>query len=312
MSTLIIYRAVNGILLLDKPCGYSSNNILQKVKKIFCAKKAGHTGSLDPIASGMLPICFGEATKIAQYLLNSNKTYHVIFKLGQSTSTFDSEGKVLLIRKINVNDQKIKKVLDQFTGYTYQIPPMYSAIKYNGKPLYFYARKNIVINRKKRLIHISNIQYINYKNNLIELKISCSKGTYIRSLIHDIGEKLKCGAHIIFLRRLKIAHYTESDLINFNSIQTLKNNFKNFVSPSVFYKKIDQFLISIDTVLSHLNEIILNYEEEILFKNGNNVLLKKNNLVNGIIRVKSKKKKTLIGIGFIKNKTVLFPKRIIF
>jgi len=311
MSTLIIYRAVNGILLLDKPCGYSSNNILQKVKKIFCAKKAGHTGSLDPIASGMLPICFGEATKIAQYLLNSNKTYHVIFKLGQSTSTFDSEGKILLIRKINVNDQKIKKVLSKFTGYTYQIPPMYSAIKYKGKPLYFYARKNIVIDRKKRLIHVSNIQYINYKNNLIELKISCSKGTYIRSLVHDIGETLKCGAHIVFLRRLRIAHYIESDLITFDSIQELKNNFKNFISLSAFYKRIDQFLISIDTALCHLNEIILNSEEEILFKNGNNVLLKENNFIDGIIRVKSEKKKTLIGIGFIKNNTILFPKRII-
>ncbi|CAL4043335.1 tRNA pseudouridine synthase B [Buchnera aphidicola (Anoecia corni)] len=312
MSALIIYRSVNGILLLDKPCGYSSNNILQKVKKIFCAKKAGHTGSLDPIASGMLPICFGEATKIAQYLLNSNKTYHVIFKLGQSTSTFDSEGEVLLIRKINVNDQKIRKVLNQFTGYTYQIPPMYSAIKYKGKPLYFYARKNIFINRKKRLVHISDIQYINNKNNLIEIKLSCSKGTYIRSLIHDIGEKLKCGAHIVFLRRLKIAHYIESDLINFNLLQKLKNNFKNLISPSIFYKKIDRLLISIDSALYHLNEIVLNSEEERLFKNGNNIFLKKNNTFNGIIRVKSEKKKILIGIGFIKDKTVLFPKRIIF
>jgi len=302
---------INGILLLDKPCGKSSNQILQTVKKIFSAKKAGHTGSLDPSASGMLPICFGEATKFSQFLLNSEKKYLVILKLGKTTSTFDSDGEILLIRNINVDIQKLKTVLNTFTGHIKQKPPMYSAIKYKGKPLYFYARKKIIINRKDRTLFVRKIKLLNYYKDLVKLEIVCSKGTYIRSLVHDIGEKLECGAHVFFLRRLKVANYSQNQLINFKILELLHNYSKKFGRYFFVKKKLKSFLLPIDNPLYFLKKLELNKENEQYFKNGMRVSLEKKVKINTLIRVYSKKTKNFIGIGTVIDNFHLTPKRLI-
>lgn len=216
-------RNVNGLLLLDKPKGLSSNSILQKVKLIFNAKKAGYIGTLDPLATGILPICFGETTKFSNYLNEFDKHYHVIAKLGEKTSTSDADGILLIKRPVLFTPLSLISALKELTGLISQIPSMYSAIKYNGTPLYKYARKGINIKRKARNVFIYEIKLINQKNNQIELKIHCSKGTYIRTLIEDLGEKLLCGAHVISLRRLKVGLFSYSNLVKISFLENLLN-----------------------------------------------------------------------------------------
>ncbi len=200
-------RQVHGILLLDKPAGMSSNGALQKVKRLFNAKKAGHTGSLDPIATGMLPLCFGEATKFSQYLLESDKIYYVVAKLGVQTNTGDIEGEVIATKPVNVTQAQVEKVLPTFLGEIEQIPPMFSAIKYQGKPLYELARNGIEIERKARRITIFSLKLDELTDDTLTLRVHCSKGTYIRTLVEDIGHQLGCGAHVINLHRITVASY---------------------------------------------------------------------------------------------------------
>ncbi|WDI78934.1 tRNA pseudouridine(55) synthase TruB [Candidatus Purcelliella pentastirinorum] len=219
---------INGMILLDKEYGLSSNNNLQQIKKILKIKKAGYVGTLDPIATGVLPICIGKTTKKTQYLIEQKKKYLVIAKLGESTNTFDKEGIILKTRKINFSKKKIQKIINNFHGEQIQKSPIYSALKYRGKPLYYYARKNIQVPIKKKKIYIHKIKLIYYKINKIKIKITCSKGTYIRSIINELGEILNCGAHVILLRRLQIGIYTLK-----NSIKLI--NIKNIVTS--YYKR---------------------------------------------------------------------------
>ncbi|WP_367672234.1 tRNA pseudouridine(55) synthase TruB [Buchnera aphidicola] len=209
-------------MLLDKPQGISSNQALQKIKKIFRAHKAGYIGTLDPLATGILPICFGEATKLSNYLTNSIKSYHVIGKLGQVTSTYDSEGSIVETHSINFTQIEFYNALQNFQGKIIQFPPVYSAIKYQGLPLYKYARKNISVPKIQRTVFIYHINCIQFNNEIVELEITCSKGTYIRTLIHDLGKLLKCGAHVIFLRRLMVGIYHVSKAINFMNLYKLR------------------------------------------------------------------------------------------
>lgn len=210
-------KSVHGILLLDKPANTTSNAALQQVKRIYDAKKAGHTGSLDPLATGMLPICFGDATKFSQFLLDSDKTYYVTAKLGEQTSTGDREGEVIANMPIPdyINDAKIKQVLNQFLGESQQIPPMYSALKYNGKPLYALARKGVTIERQARTIHIHtlHLDHLDLSNNTFCFYVRCSKGTYIRTLVEDMAKTLGTCAHISALRRLAVSTYGDSALM---------------------------------------------------------------------------------------------------
>jgi tRNA pseudouridine55 synthase len=195
-------RNVSGILLLDKPVGITSNLALQKVKRLFDANKAGHTGNLDPMASGLLPICLGEATKVSGYLLDSDKVYLGTIRLGQRTNTADAEGEVIETRPVeNINEDRVRKVLSQFIGEQEQVPPMHSAIKQNGQPLYKLAREGIEVERKARKISIFRLDLLRYSENELEIEVHCSKGTYIRTLAEDIGEALGCGAHLSALRR---------------------------------------------------------------------------------------------------------------
>lgn len=238
-------RDIHGILLLDKPSGLSSSFVSCGVKKLFFANKVGHAGTLDPLATGMLPICFGRATKFVNRLLNFEKRYQVLAKLGEMTDTFDSDGIIIRKSPIQFNSKKLKQCLDSFKGESYQIPPMYSSLKYNGVPLYKYARKGIHISRKSRIIFIYDLSVIRKDINIIKLDITCSKGTYIRSLVNDLGECLGCGAHVIKLRRLMIGQYLSSSMVNIKKLESIFYN-KNLDDLEVL-NKLDNLLISVES-----------------------------------------------------------------
>lgn len=201
-------RAVHGVFLLNKPLGISSNAALQKVRWLLRAEKAGHTGALDPLASGLLPICFGEATKFSHFLLDSTKRYQTTVQLGHSTTTGDVEGEVLLEQAVpELTEERIQQVLQQFVGETQQIPPMYSALKKQGRPLYELARKGIEVERDARPITIEAIQLLSFTENSITLDVTCSKGTYIRVLGEDIAKALGTYGHLTYLHRIQTGHF---------------------------------------------------------------------------------------------------------
>lgn len=201
------YRPVDGVLLFDKPLELSSNTALQKVRRLFQAEKAGHTGTLDPLATGLLPICFGEATKFSNALLDADKCYRATVKLGQTTTTGDAEGEVLTTRAVDFSQEKLDEVLEQFRGASQQLPPMYSALKHAGKPLYEYIRDGVTIERELRDIYIHELVLHGRTDDTLDISVRCSKGTYIRTLGEDIGAALGCGAHLSALRRTAIAHF---------------------------------------------------------------------------------------------------------
>lgn len=215
---------MNGVLLLDKEQGITSNRALQNVKKLFEAKKAGHTGTLDPLASGVLPICLGKATRIAGQLLQSDKTYAVGVQLGVKTDTADSEGKVTHERSVPIlSDQQLEETFQQFRGEIMQIPPMFSAIKINGKRLYDLARQGIVVQRAPRQVKIHQLILV-AKPGLerLELRVACGKGTYIRALVDDIGETLGCGAHVIALRRTEVGCFKIEESYSYSTLKQIK------------------------------------------------------------------------------------------
>ncbi len=201
------WRPLDGVLLFDKPLELSSNNALQKVRRLYQAKKAGHTGTLDPLASGLLPICFGEATKFSMGLLDADKTYKTTIRLGQTTTTGDAEGEVIETRPVSVNEKQVNQVLQRFCGAIQQLPPMHSAIKHQGKPLYEYIRKGETIERTLRDVIIHKLSMERFEGNELEIVVRCSKGTYVRTLGEDIGQALGCGGYLTSLRRTAIAHF---------------------------------------------------------------------------------------------------------
>lgn len=195
---------VDGVLLLDKAAGLTSNAALQSAKRLLNACKAGHTGSLDPIATGLLPLTFGEATKMSQFLLDADKRYAAVFRLGRSTTTYDSEGEVTQVRPVTVGRRDVERQMGRFTGEIEQVPPMYSAIKQGGKSLYKLARAGVEVERAPRRVTVREFQLVSLDGDRLAVEIACSKGTYIRSLAHDLGEALGCGAHVAELRRLAV------------------------------------------------------------------------------------------------------------
>lgn len=216
-------KNIHGIILLDKPLGLTSNGALQRVKKIFNAKKAGHTGSLDPLATGMLPVCLGEATKFTQFLLESDKKYHVTLKLGVKTTTGDAEGEVTATRVVkDVTLERVVTVTQGFLGAIQQIPPMFSAIKHQGKPLYELARRGIEIERAPRTVQIYDLTVANLEEDNVFFTVHCSKGTYIRTLAEDIGEQLGCGAHVIGLRRTAVSPYHDAKMYTLDALEELR------------------------------------------------------------------------------------------
>ena len=247
---------LNGILLLDKPLMLSSNDAIQKIKKQFNIRKVGHTGTLDPLATGLLPVCMGRATRISRFLINSDKTYRALIMLGTRTSTGDKEGEIIetCSSDVSTNTAYIDKVLQSFIGEQKQIPPMYSALKHNGERLYKLAQKGLNVSRKARSINIYSIDLISINNDYLEVIIECSKGTYIRTLAEDIAKKLGTVGHIDQLRRLNIKCFHDQSMFSFNQIMKAKS--------------INQFLLPIDLPLKHLAKKDFSESESSMFKNG--------------------------------------------
>lgn len=241
-------RAIDGILLLDKPTGCSSNAALQRAKRLFQASKAGHTGSLDNLASGLLPICFGEATKISGFLLNADKVYTTVCALGATTTTGDAEGEIIATRPVeNFNLAQIETVVHNFIGEIQQVPPMYSALKHQGQPLYKLARKGQTIERQARTVSIYAININAMTETTLTLTVHCSKGTYIRTLVEDIGQVLGCGAHVTVLRRLQVGNYQQ--MFNFEQLE--------HILMQEGMTALDRLLMPMSTALSHLPTIHL-------------------------------------------------------
>lgn len=214
-------RQVDGVLLLDKPLGMSSNTALQAARHLFNAAKAGHTGTLDPLATGLLPLCFGEATKFAGELLNADKAYRATVRLGIATDTADAEGAVISQGEVKVSEAELLTVLQHFRGEIEQLPPMYSALKRDGKPLYEYARQGIEIERTPRRVSIFRLDLLSFDGRDAVIDVDCSKGTYIRTLAADIGQALGCGAHLQALRRTRVAGLTVAQAVTLDSIEAL-------------------------------------------------------------------------------------------
>jgi tRNA pseudouridine55 synthase len=211
---------------MDKPPGITSNQMLQSVKRLLHACKAGHTGSLDPIATGLLPLCFGEATKLSQFMLTADKRYWVRIRLGVATDTYDSEGETIDERPVNVSKRTLEKALDEFRGEIEQIPPMYSAVKHQGQSLYKLAREGKTVERTARRVRIDELHLLELTQDSLTLEIACSKGTYIRSLAHDLGERLGCGAHVIALKRLSVGSLQLDQAIGLSDFEALDGDAK--------------------------------------------------------------------------------------
>lgn len=252
-------RQLHGVILLDKPLGLSSNDALQKVRRLMRAEKAGHTGTLDPLATGLLPLCFGAATKFSQVSLDADKRYTATLKLGETTSTGDAEGEVLQTRPVTpaqVNAERIAQACERFTGPIEQVPPMHSALKHQGKALYEYARQGIDIERPPRQVTIHRIDILSWQGDVLELDVQCSKGTYIRTLAQDIGEALGCGAHLIGLRR------TGSGGVSLNGAVTLG------ALMAMSEAERDAHLLPADILLNDWPEVLLTEPEAARFLTG--------------------------------------------
>lgn len=289
------WKRVDGVLLLDKPIGLSSNDALQKVRRLFSAAKGGHTGTLDPMATGLLPLCFGEATKFSADLLSADKTYEAVLKLGVTTDTCDAEGVVTSTATVHVAENDISKVLPQFTGPIQQVPPMHSALKLNGRPLYELARKGIEVERQPRAVHIYQIEMLAFSGDLLSLRVACSKGTYIRVLAADIGTALGCGAHLVALRRTVVG---ELDLANAVTLAELE---------AMSEEERGSRLQSVDALLHTLPVLNVEGAEAERFSHGNPVALPAG--LDGKIRVYADGR--LIGIGEPGREGLLWPKRLV-
>ncbi|WP_193015683.1 tRNA pseudouridine(55) synthase TruB [Proteus sp. FME41] len=301
-------REINGVLLLDKPQDISSNDALQKVRRMFNASKAGHTGALDPLATGMLPICLGEATKFSQFLLDSDKRYRVIARLGQRTDTSDAQGEVIQERPVQFTQQALDDALESFRGETLQVPSMYSALKHQGKPLYEYARQGIEIEREARPITVYELQFIRWEGNELELEIHCSKGTYIRTIIDDLGEKLECGAHVIFLRRLEVADYPKERMITLEQLRAIVDNAQSAQEDP--FLALDALLLPMDTAVAHFPVINLTTIIAGYLKLGQPVRVNHDIHEGEWVRVTEGDEEKFIGLAIIKDGLVA-PKRVV-
>lgn len=293
-------RALSGILLLDKPKGLTSNKVLQLAKNIFNAQKAGHTGSLDPIATGLLPVCFGEATKVSAYLLEADKAYMAICRLGQTTNSGDAEGEILQHRTCDrVTAAKIQQILGQFVGEIVQTPPMHSAIKQNGVPLYKLAHQGIEVEREPRKITIHKLEFKHFEDNMLEFEVHCSKGTYIRTLAEDIGEALGCGAHIVELRRTKVGPFENQAFYTLDQLKSLKE--KGFDA-------LDPLLLPTETALMAYPEVSLSKDAEFYLQQGQAVFVPKTT-VRGLVRLYACEGEFL-GLGSVLDDGRVAPKRL--
>ena len=295
-------RDIHGVFLLDKPQGMSSNDVMQKVKRIFQANKAGHTGALDPLATGMLPICLGEATKFSQFLLDADKCYLVTAKLGERTDTSDAEGQIVETRDVKVKTPEILTALEQFRGDIFQVPTMFSALKHNGKPLYEYARQGITVEREARPITIFELNFIKYNAPYLTLEVHCSKGTYIRTLVDDLGEALGCGAHVTMLRRTAVADYPTEKMLDWHTLQSL--------AEQQDLSLLDALLLPIDTAVAKLPTLTLNESQAQGIGFGQRVKFDNPNSLQGQVRLFSHEN-CFLGVAVIDENNVIRPQRLV-
>lgn len=299
--------SINGVLLLDKPVGWSSNDALIKAKRLLNAIKAGHTGTLDPFATGLLPLCFGEATKFSADLLDADKTYQTVVHLGVSTNTGDTEGEIIQTRELDVSEAQIHAVLEQFKGDILQVPPMYSALKRDGKPLYEYAREGITLEREARPVTIHLLEFVKYEAPFLTLNVCCSKGTYIRVLGEDIGNALGCGAHLNALRRTHVGHIILENTVTLDQLIEMSEEQRHAL------------LAPVDALLSSFPEITLNDELARRFLQGQRISLAKEEIAHpaelGRVRVYRQASdviaRQLLGSAQLQEFSVLAPERLI-
>ncbi|MGI6408841.1 MAG: tRNA pseudouridine(55) synthase TruB [Thiopseudomonas sp.] len=294
-------RSISGILILDKPAGVSSNGALQKVRWLLNSDKGGHTGSLDPLATGVLPLCFGEATKFSRYLLDADKAYEAEVRLGQTTNTGDAEGEVLETRPVNISLEQAEAVLPQFRGDIMQVPPMYSALKQDGQPLYKLARAGEVVERKARSIHIAALELLSLEGDLLRLRVSCSKGTYIRTLAEDIGRELGCGAHIAGLRRIAAGPFDLSRAVTLDELIALHDEQGS--------EALDRYLLPCDAGLLDWPQVTLTEHTTYYWQNGQPVRAP-GAPVSGMVRVYSHQQE-FIGVAEIDEDGLVAPRRLI-
>ena len=292
-------RPISGILLLDKPLGLSSNQALQGVKRLYDARKAGHTGSLDPLANGMLPICFGDATKISAFLLDADKYYWFRVKLGETTATGDTEGDILQTRPVEgITAERIEQVLAGFRGEVEQLPPMYSALKHKGKRLYELAREGVEVEREPRKVMIHGLVLGDLDLPEFELTVHCSKGTYVRTLAEDIGEALGCGAHVTALRRTGVGPYTGHPMYSMEQLQAAADEGQ---------AALDGLLLPIDTALSDWPEVRVNADTAFYLKQGQAVLVPKAPTEGGVRIYRGDE---FIAVGQVQDDGRIAPKRL--
>ncbi|QGX39354.1 tRNA pseudouridine(55) synthase TruB [Permianibacter aggregans] len=301
MQVKIPRRPISGVLLLDKITGVSSNSALQRVKRLYQAEKAGHTGSLDPLASGLLPICLGEATKFSQYLLDADKVYEVTAKFGVRTDTFDAEGKVLAEQPAIADETKLRAVVQSFLGEQQQLPPMYSALKKDGKPLYELARQGIEIERETRTITIFSLDIVNIEWPQVAFRVHCSKGTYIRTLIDDMGLAFGCGAYVTVLRRTAAGHFSSEQMLTSDAIDALKNE--------QGLDAIDQLLLPIESLIPQFPIVTLKAPMAHFLMNGQAVYLSsvKTEGLHALFREDG----TFLGVGEADGVGNIQPKRLV-
>lgn len=301
-------RDIHGVLLLDKPTGIGSNDVLQKVKRIFNANKAGHTGALDPLATGMLPICLGEATKFSQFLLDADKRYRVIARLGQRTDTSDSDGAIISERPVSFTQVQLDSALETFRGESDQIPSMYSALKYQGRPLYEYARQGIEVPRESRKITVYELKFIRWEDNELELEIHCSKGTYIRTIVDDLGELLGCGAHVIYLRRLNVADYPTERMVTLTQLEQIVNNAQ--AEERAPAEDLDPLLLPMDSAVADFPEVNLLPVMGVYVKQGQAVQAA-GAPRSGLVRITVGDEREFIGVGQIDDDGRVAPRRLV-
>jgi tRNA pseudouridine55 synthase len=292
-----VKRDISGVVLLDKPIWDSSNQALQRVKHLYLAAKAGHTGSLDPFATGLLPICFGEATKFSHFLLDADKHYQATLKLGITTTTCDIEGEVLTESQVRLTRAEVEQTVSRFLGKSKQCPPMYSALKHEGRPLYEYARAGITIDRPLRDINIYQLEINRLEGDLLEITVACSKGTYIRTLAEDIGSALGCGAHLQTLRRTQTGGFHLAAAHTLESLEQMTATER------------DAALMKPDSLVSHLPAITLDDDCTFYLGRGQSVWISNNQHV-GEVRLYGPNA-TFLGLGEVQDDGKIAPKRLV-
>ena len=295
-------RPVNGVLLLDKPTNMTSNAALQEVKRLFKAAKAGHTGSLDPLASGLLPICMGEATKVSAFLLDADKRYWTRAKLGVTTTTADAEGEVLKELPVpDLSDADIENALEAFRGEIDQVPPMYSALKHEGRRLYDLARDGIEVERKPRRIRIYDLTLLERGEDTLDLDVHCSKGTYVRTLAEDLGEALACGAHVAGLRRTGVGPYASENMVTLEQLRDL--------AEQGGLDALDECLLPVDTAVSDWPALNLSADTAYYLRQGQAVVVPKAP-ASGWVRLYDASE-AFIGLGEVQDDGRVAPRRLV-